>query len=674
MKNNQSQQKVQKLFIEAANNLQRGDAAKARRGLEKVVKLAPQSAAAWYNLALSAQHLGQHQKALREYRKSLALAPDQIEAVINLALSHKSLGQSEEALIEANKALLIDSAHPRVLNLMGSLCAENKEYEKAKEYLEKSLAIDPANVETRQNLANAYLESGKCEAAAEILAPLLSSSDVSKEQMELHGQILLDQRKFDEVQPIIKELKQRYPGDESVLILEMSFCELINDNFSVVNIAQKILKNNPKHARVWNSLGSAYFQLDSTENAKKSYLNAIKYDPEHPEYRNNIGLAYASLGQKESAEESYRESLALNPEYLEAHRNLIAMRKFKSLDDPDARPLLELWEREEATDEMRCKLAFALGKIYDDCKLHDLAFETYKIGNELKSKGIDMDFNQYYSHIDRIIDVLDSKPSTVVEENVSSLQPIFVLGMSRSGTTLVEQIISRHPDVTGCGELPCIERAIGRLEKNYGEMRTYPDDFFNIEKSQFVKEAHEYFDWVMKLHPIKTGHFTDKMPFNFIHIWLIKTLFPNAAIVHCHRHPLDVIVSNYFQLYGSEINFVYDLDILARYYLRYHHLMRHWHSVFPGEIYKVQYEALVADNQDQTRKLIEGAGLEWDDACLDVTRSDTAVRTASIWQVREGIYTSSKERWRQYEKHLGPAIDILRHAGILDDHCHYIDL
>ncbi|MEJ2136936.1 MAG: sulfotransferase, partial [Desulfofustis sp.] len=657
----------------AATHLQQGDPAKARRGLEKVAKLVPKSAAVWYNLALSAQHLGQHHKALTEYKKSLELAPDQVEAVINLALSHKSLEQKKEAMKAAKKALDMDPVHPRALNLLGSLYAEEKRYDKAREYLEKSLENDPQNAEVRQNLANAYLESGHTEEAAQVLAPLIANPEVTKEQLELHGQILLDQRNFDEVQPLIKNLKQHYPDDESVLILEMSFCELINDNFSVVDIAQKILNKDPKKARVWTSLGSAYFQLDSTEKAKDSYLRAIEFDPEHPEYRNNIGLAFASLGQKEKAEESYRQSLALNPEYLEAHRNLIAMRKFDSLEDPDVLPLLALWNRDDSSEQMRCKLAFALGKVYDDCGLYDQAFETYKIGNDLKSKEIAMDFDQYYKHIDRIMEVLNTEPATVVTDIESPCRPIFILGMSRSGTTLVEQIISRHPDVTGCGELPCIERAIGRLERNYGETRIYPDDFPEIEKSLYAKETREYIDWVMQLHPITTGYFTDKMPFNFIHIWLIKTLLPDAAIVHCHRHPLDVIVSNYFQLYGSEINFVYDLEILTRYYLRYHRLMRHWHRVFPDDIYKVQYEALVADNEDQTRSLIKGAGLEWDDACLDKSRSNTAVRTASIWQVREGIYTSSKERWRRYEKHLGPAIEILRDAGVLDRECRYLE-
>ena len=157
---------------------------------------------------------------------------------------------------------------------------------------------------------------------------------------------------------------------------------------------------------------------------------------------NNLGLAYASLGEKDRAEACYRESLALNNDYIEAYRNLVAMRKFKSLDDPDVDALLEMWNSADLSDSQRCKLAFALGKIYDDCGQYEQAFEKYDIGNQLKSREIFMDFDQYFGHIDRIIDVFDGPPRVVAGDTDRTFRPIFILGMSRSGTTLVEQIVS----------------------------------------------------------------------------------------------------------------------------------------------------------------------------------------------------------------------------------------
>ncbi len=670
MSANSSAQKAQKLFVEAATKLQRGDAAGARRGLEKVSRIAPNSAAVWYNLALSAQHLGFHSKAIREYEKSLRITPNQVDALVNLGLSYKHMDNVDAAKAAVQQALDVEPGHIRALNLLGSLSGESGDSAAALNCFRKALGSDPGNIDVRQNLAKELFSSGESEQALEVLDPLLNQPGTTQEQQELHAEILLRLRRFDLAESLIEELKRRFPDEESVLVLEMTRYELTRDYFSVIDIAQKILELFPENSRVWGALGSAYFQLDSIDKAKSSYQKAIEHSTSQSEYRNNLGLAYASLGDREQAEKNYRAAIEINSKDVEAYRNLISMRKFASLDDPDVKALQILWERDDCADDSRCSLAFALGKVYDDCGLHAQAFQIYEVGNRIMSEKIaqdGFDFDQYFGHMERITEIFCNPPPVTAGLAGGSVRPIYVLGMSRSGTTLVEQIISRHPDVTGCGELPCIERAIARLEKDFGEMRVYPDDFLVLAKSDLESEVREYLNWVVRLHNLKTGHFTDKMPFNFAHIWLIKALFPDAAIVYCRRHPLDVILSNYFQLYGSEINFVYDLQVLARYYINLNRLMNHWYRVFPGEIYQVQYEDLVVDSENQIRSLIKNVGLGWDRACLDSESASMPVRTASIWQVRQGIYTSSKERWRNYEQHLSPAIEILQTEKILDE-------
>ena len=600
MSGKSSAQKAQKLFVEAATRLQRGDAAGARRGLEKVSRMAPNSAAVWYNLALAGQHLGLHSKAIREYEKSLRIAPDQVDALVNMGLSCKHLENVDAAKTAVQKALHLAPAHPRALNLLGSLLAESGDSTAALDYFRKALESDPGNIDVRQNLSKELFEFGNFEEALVVLSPLLGQTGTTFEQQELHAQILLNLRRFDLAGQLVQDLKSRYPNEESVWKLEMSFCELTNDHFTVIDVAQKILEKSPWNAAVWDVLGSAYFQLDSIQKARFSCQKAVECDPDNPEYLYHVGLAHASLGNREQAEKNYRAAIALNSGHVEAYRNLTIMRKFTSLDDPDVKSLEKLWGREDQSDDTRCMIAFALGKVYDDCGLYDRAFETYSVGNRIRSKEIakeGFDFDQYFGHIDRIAEVLDRPPRVTAEVASSGPRPIFILGMSRSGTTLVEQILSRHSDVTGCGELPSIERIIDRLEKGHDAMRIYPDDFPGLSRIAFDREAREYLDWVCRLHDLSTGYFTDKMPFNFAHIWLIKALFPDAAIVHCHRHPLDVILSNYFQWYGSDINYVYDLQILARFYIRHYRLMKHWHRVFPREIYQVQYELLVSDRE-----------------------------------------------------------------------------
>ena len=672
-----SAQKAQKLFADAATKLQRGDAAGARRGLEKVSRMAPNSAAVWYNLGLAGQHLGLHSKAIREYEKSLRITPDQVDALVNIGLSYKHMENADAARKAVEKALNLAPAHPRALNLLGSLFAESGDSAVALDCFRRSLVSEPGNPDARLNLTSLARELqavGNPDGALEALELLLNLPGITRELQELHAQVLLDLRRFDHAESLILDLKSRFPEEESVWTLEMLYCEWKKDLYAVIDIANKILERNPEEARVWDTLGRIYFELSSIDESRVCHQKAIDLDPENPEYRNHIGLTYAAFGEREQAEENYRAAISLNATDVEAYRNLTSMRKFTSLDDPDVQSLQALWERDELSDDARCRLAFALGKIYDDCGLYDRAFEIYEIGNRIKSEDIarsGFDFDRYFGHIERIAETFNNPPSVTADVISGSARPIFVLGVSRSGTTLVEQIISRHPDVTGRGELPCIERAISRLEKEYGEMRVYPDDFLRLNKADFDNETREYLNWVTQLHDLDTAHFTDKMPFNFVHIWLIRALFPNASIIHCHRHPLDVILSNYFQWFGSDINYVYDLQILARFYVRFHRLIQHWHQVFPGVIHKVQYEALIADRENQIRELIRGAGLDWDNACLDSGRSDTAVRTASVWQVRQGIYTSSRERWRNYERHLSPAIEILRTEGILDSDLQY---
>ena len=661
-----STEKIKRLFADSTEKLRRGDASGAARGFEKLVKAIPDSAAAWYNLGLSRQHLHRHTKAVDAYRRAVRLTPDNVDAVVNLGLSQKELRQSGEAMQSAKAALKIAPDHPRALNLVGTLYAENNEQKAAADAFQRALEIAPDNEDARHNLANTMLQRGDSEVALSTVEPFFAKPNPEKRHRLLRGQILLDLKRYGEVFTVVDELKAEFSGDQEVMLLQMSLYEMVKDYFGVIDVARELLKGMPDNARVWNSLGSAYFQLDSIDKAADCYDKAIKFAPDHAEYQNNRGLAYSSRGKKTEAERCYRKAIELNAHYTEAYRNLVAMKKFSSLDDEDAQAIERLWESENLDDFNRTKIAFTIGKVYDDVGEYERAFAAYDIGNRLKFTESRLDFDRYFSHIDKVPQIFTAPPR-IVSEAVAELCPIFIVGMPRSGTTLVEQILSRHPQVSGCGELPCIEKAIARMEKRAKPMRVYPQDFVEIDRETLNGETRHYLSWVQRLHELSTPCFTDKMPFNFVHLWLIKALFPDAAIVHCHRHPLDVITSNYFQLYASDVSFVYDLEVLAGYYVRYHRLMRHWRRVFAGEVHTVQYETLVGDKDQQTRRLIEAVKLPWDDACLDFKKSDTAVRTASIWQVRQGIYTTSLERWRNYEQQLAPAAAILRAEGIIDE-------
>ncbi len=663
---------LQKTFEKAARNLQSGNIQDARKGFIKLSKQLPNSAVIWYNLGLCQQHVKNHLKAVEAYQQCLELAPNQVDAWANLGISQKELNDYEKAEASIAKALQFAPGHPRALNLLGSIQAENGETEAARKSFTESLHADSTNMDAKINLANLEFGNGQLDAAEALTNELFLKFPDEFRVKLLRGRLLITQKNYNEASPLIAELEKGHTANEEVLRLSLSFREVIRDHFGAIRFAEKLLDLVPDDAKALNSLGGAYFQLDGIEKSRAYYEKAVAQEPNNAEYENNLGLAWSSLGNKKQAEHHYRQSLKLDPTHAEAYRNIATMKKFRSIEDKDAQAVIQLWnESDDLSDLIRIKLSFALGKIYDDCGMNREAFKVYQIGNDLKFKESRIDLDKYYSHIDTIPRVLTSRPTTTCKTTLEQ-NPVFVLGMPRSGTTLIEQVLSRHSAVTGCGELPCIEKAITRLEKRAQPMRSYPGDFLGLTEQELSAEAEEYLDWVNRLHNLQTPLFTDKMPFNFAHVWLIKSLFPDASIVHCRRHPLDVITSNYFQLYGSDISFVYNLPALANYYIRYDALMKHWNTLFADEIYNVVYEQFVADNENETRKLIAGAGLDWEDGCLDTGRSDTAVRTASIWQVREGIYTSSTERWRKYETELGEVIAILANADILDEEGNWI--
>ncbi len=284
---------------------------------------------------------------------------------------------------------------------MGTLNAERRLMAEAKASFERALAVMPDFDDARYNLANAYSETGDDEQAIATLQPLLESDPESKRRIFriLQAQTLINMDRMEEATAIVLDLEREYPDDEDVWHLGIAYREEIRDHFGVVELAQKLLKIRPKDAGIWNSLGSAYFQLDGIVKAKSCYEKAIKLDSTHAQYENNLGLTYSSTGDKENAETRYRRAIELSPGYGEAYRNIVAMKRFKLLDDPDVVEMRKLWVKPDLDEFTRIKLAFALGKVYDDLGMYNEAFDTYQLGNDLKFKDSKMDLGKYFLHI-----------------------------------------------------------------------------------------------------------------------------------------------------------------------------------------------------------------------------------------------------------------------------------
>ena len=358
------------------------------------------------------------------------------------------------------------------------------------------------------------------------------------------------------------------------------------------------------------------------------------------------------------ARELFRRALSFKPDNTAARIHLVQNDKVNADDENFATLLAEEHKMQDYSDNRRLSLHFALGKCYDDIKEYDKAFPHYLAGCNLKRARLSYDSAaaaQQFSELKKIFtkDFIDGLRGS----GDPSSMPIFVLGMPRSGTTLTEQIIASHPDVFGAGELPDLLRVAHR--KTHPDTTTFPDNLRYLDAATLSAWGKEYITGLAE-RALQAKHITDKMPANFFAVPLIHLMLPSAKIIHVNRNPVDTCLSCFTRLFHRKQEHTYDLAELGRYYADYARLMDHWRKVLPaGAFYDVQYEDIVADQEGEARKLLEYCGLEWNDACLDFHKTKRQVRTASVVQVRQPIYTSSVERWRKYEKFLGPLLNEL---------------
>jgi tetratricopeptide (TPR) repeat protein len=422
--------------------------------------------------------------------------------------------------------------------------------------------------------------------------------------------------------------------------------------------ARLLTEQHPDSGLAWKILGTT-LQVQG-KNSLSSLLKATELLSDHADAHNNLAAAFKDMGRLNDAEDSYRRAIQIKPDYFDARYNLTKIGKVKAGDENMA----ELIAVEKAMQNGAAPLSikdavsvhFALGKCYDDIGDHEKAFPHFLEGGRLKRSTLDYDPDktaQKFSGIMRNFDVVTI--NKLRGSGNFSYMPIFVLGMPRSGTTLTEQIIASHPEVHGAGELSDL---MAIAQRDIAAV-TFPDNLRLLDPARLTGWGMEYVAGLQRRAP-DMPHVTDKMPGNFLAIGLIHLMLPNAKIIHVNRNPVDTCLSCFTTLFGQGQEHTYDLAELGRYYADYTRLMEHWRKVLPaGAFLDVRYEDIVADQEAQSRRLIEYCGLEWNDACLDFHKNKRAVRTASVTQVRQPIYKSSVERWRPYEKFLGPLFDAL---------------
>jgi hypothetical protein len=310
--------------------------------------------------------------------------------------------------------------------------------------------------------------------------------------------------------------------------------------------------------------------------------------------------------------------------------------------------------------EFMLPLHFAYAKALDDRGEHERALDHYIVGGRMKRAQLDYTEEETFGFFDSIIAAF---PKEVFENRKfagnDDERPTFIIGMPRSGSTLVEQILSSHPDVFGAGEVKHLSRALGQIRDRFPSLPKFPAMINKITPPQMEIVASNYLGWLTK-DAGDAKRVTDKLLTNYFFVGLINLLFPNAKIINTRRDPVDTCLSGFTKLFKDDMPHSYDLGELGRYYRKYDEIMRHWEQVLPeGALITVQYEDVVADTEGQARRLIDFLGLKWNKKCLDFHKSDRPVKTASVAQVRKPIYKTAVKRWMKYGSGLQPLVDAI---------------
>jgi tetratricopeptide (TPR) repeat protein len=616
--------------------IEQGEAEKALTCFERAVDLERNDPRVAYNHAGCLRTLNRIDESASEYRRAVALKPDYAEANYNLALVEKLRGDESAAEAAFRAALRSNPAHHKAaIGLAGLVGRSGRRLEAAdmahriRDRLAGPAAGAPDNAEVRVALGDLFFELGHLKEAAVEYRKVI---ECIPDHAGAHGGL---NRTY---------IQMGRPDD-------------------AIEVSRKAIRERPEFADGHCNLGIALRFKGRVDEAMEQYQAAIAIDAEFVEAWNNLGIAFIDIGDTHRGLECYRKALELNPESVGAIYNISRCRKFSDADVDEIDKVEALLDRRSLSAEDRIFVHFALGKMYEDCKRFEQSFVHYRKGNELKRIYSLFDAaklarwaSQFYEIFSR--EFFRTAPTSGNE----SERPVFVVGMPRSGTTLVEQILSSHPDVFGADELTRIQELAGEIYRRPGVSEPYPRYMDSLSADDAAWAAGQYEAHVEALAGPEI-RVTDKMPVNFLHLGFIYTLFPKARVIHCRRNAMDVCLSNYVQLFAVGHDYSYDLSDTAVYYREYEKLMEHWREVLPLRMAEIDYESLVSDQEEESRRLIEFLGLPWDERCLHFYDTERSVRTASHWQVRQPIYGSSTERWRRFEPYLQ---DLKRDLGLVE--------
>nr|WP_247744053.1 tetratricopeptide repeat-containing sulfotransferase family protein [Shimia sp. R9_3] len=640
---------------------QTGDIERAVTSLEMALAHDPANQMLLANMVEVLRKAEQLDRAIELGQRAIALPSPSVPALANLALAYYDDGQLEEAKAIHERALVLSPDHIASLNNLGSIARDQKHTDLAISHYKRVLNLAPAHHESRNNLCTVLIERDQLSEALAEAEQVLAHDPKNAEALRNMGRIHLLRLELDEAE---RHFRKALTLDPSLTTAHLGLSQVFlekNHPQLALTVAQKALDLDEQNPACLHQIGHAHSTLSDAETARCYYQKALEIDPGFSSSLMGLGHLHMEMGDMEQARDAFQKVAAIDPDDTSALVALSRVSKPKEATNPVFLALERaLPKADQMSTSKQIAYRFGLADCYDALGRYDEAWAQYEAGAALKRATIQYDADARDQQVDDIINTFDQETIAALRPFANpTATPIFVLGMPRSGTTLTESILASHSQVFGAGELNDLRKLFETRAD--GTSAAFPS-LLKDPGQKLLKNRIDAYVQILAQLSDSAAFVTDKMPSNFDMIGLIHALLPNAKIIHVARDGMDSCLSGFTRLFERSQLHSYDQVEMARYYNGYRKLMQHWQQVLPaGALHTVDYQALVADRETTVRDLLSHCGLDWEEACLNFHQTKRRVRTASITQVRQPVYSSSVGKWRRYEKHMSQMSEAISH-------------
>jgi predicted Zn-dependent protease len=597
-----------------------GQAERSREALDRLAALQPNWPDAVYERGLTLAALGDSAGAIAAFRRATELRPQMSDAWRALGDQYTLVGDVAAADAAYAQQIRHSTRNPALMEAAAALCDGRLAI--AERQLKDYLKRFPTDVVAIRMLAELAARLGRYEDSETLLARCLELAPGFQGARHNYAFVLNRQNKAVEAIAELDRLLELEPGNPNYRMLRAAALVQIGEYHEAIRLYRDLLRDYPAQPKAWMSYG-----------------HALKTE-----------------GEREESIAAYRRSIALQPGFGEAYWSLANLKTFR-FAPADIEAMRGQLERSDLSPDDRLHFHFALGKAFEDAKDHAASFEHYREGNLIRHERSGYDADETTSRVDRAIAFFTPELfHDRAGSGIDAADPIFVVGLPRSGSTLIEQILASHSAVEGTMELPDLPSMVKRIggKRKRGDVSRYPEVLGEMDRAALAGLGQEFLDRTRVQRKTGRPFFTDKMPNNFFHVGLIHLILPNAKIVDARRHPLATCFSGFKQHFARGQLFSYDLADIGRYYSDYVRLMAHFDGILPGRVHRVHYESMVADTENEIRRLLAYCGLDFEESCLRYYENDRSVRTASAEQVRRPIFSDGLDQWRHYEPWLDP--------------------